>query len=137
MNNAAIAASVREVYDWIDHEIANDTSTCDQCGKCCDFDAYDHRLYVTSPEMVYFTANAGSVKPMPNGTCPYQVDCKCTVHPYRFAGCRIFLCDGDSDLQSRLSERAIGKFKDICQKFDLEYYYTDLKIALNKTQNPN
>ncbi len=131
MNNAAIAESVRQVYDWIDAEVAKNTATCDACGKCCSFQAYDHRLYVTSPEMIHFTANVGSIKPMQNGICPYLHEGKCTVHPFRFTGCRIFLCTGDPDLQSSLSEQALQKLKNICEKFDIEYYYTDLKTALN------
>ncbi len=131
MNRAAIAASVQEVYNWIDAEVANNTATCDACGKCCSFQAYDHRLYVTSPEMIHFTANVTSPKPMTKGYCPYLNEGECTVHPFRFAGCRIFLCTGDSDLQSRLSEQALQKFKIICQELDIEYYYTDLKTALN------
>jgi Fe-S-cluster containining protein len=133
MNKAAIAASVQQVYNWIDDEVANNTAACDACGKCCNFQAYDHRLYVTSPEMIHFTANVGKVKPMTKGYCPYLHEGKCTVHPFRFAGCRIFLCTGDSDLQSRLSEEALEKLKEICEKFDIEYYYTDLKTALNKS----
>ena len=134
MNKAAIAASVQEVYNWIDQEIANNTATCDVCGKCCDFEAYDHRLYVTSPEMIHFIANVQNVKPMPNGYCPYLHEGKCAVHSFRFAGCRIFLCTGDTDPQSSLSEQALEKLKEICEKFELDYYYADLKTALNKNQ---
>ena len=132
MNKAAIAASVQEVYNWIDAEVANNTAACDACGKCCNFDAYDHRLYVTSPEMIHFVSNVGTVKPMQNSICSYLQEGKCTVQPFRFAGCRIFLCNGDSDLQSTLSEQALQKFKNICEKFDIEYKYTDLKTALQK-----
>ena len=77
--------------------------------------------------------NVTNVKPMPNGVCPYLHEGKCTVHPFRFAGCRIFLCTGDTDLQSRLSEEALEKLKEICEKFDVDYSYTYLKNALNKT----
>ncbi len=135
MNKAAIAASLQQVYNWIDAEVKKNTATCDACGKCCNLQTYDHRLYVTSPEMIHFTANVTTLKKMSNGTCPYLRDGKCTVHPFRFASCRIFLCNGDSDLQSNLSEQALQKLKDICEKFDIDYYYTDLKTALNKNRN--
>ena len=133
MNKAAIAASVQEVYNWIDAEVSNNTATCDACGKCCNFEAYDHRLYVTSPEMIHFAANVTDVKKMLSGICPYLHESKCTVHSFRFAGCRIFLCTGDPELQSRLSEQALEKLKEICEKFDIDYKYTDLKTTLNSS----
>lgn len=135
MNKAAIVASVQQVYNWIDHQIANNTTTCDACGKCCNFQAYDHRLYVTSPEMIHFTANVQTVKKMLSGICPYLHEGKCTIHPFRFAGCRIFLCQADHELQSTLSEQVLEKFKDICEKFNIDYLYTDLKTALNNTSH--
>lgn len=132
MNNAGIAKSVQEVYNWIDQQIAQDPASCDACGKCCNFDAYDHRLFVTSPEMIYFASKIADPKPMTKGYCPYLVEGKCQTHESRFAGCRIFLCTADTDMQGCLSEQALEKFKDICQKFNIDYYYTDLKTALNK-----
>lgn len=132
MNKAAIAKRVRQVYDLIDSKIAARQGKCDACGKCCDFDSFDHRLYITSPEMIYFAANVdGQIRPMDGGVCPYNIEGKCSVHEKRFAGCRIFLCKGDSEFQGKLSEEAIAKFKSICAEFGVDYYYADLKTALN------
>jgi Fe-S-cluster containining protein len=132
MNKAGIAEKVRQVYDFIDSKIAARKAECNACGKCCDFNSFDHRLYVTSSEIIYFAANVdGPIRPMDGGVCPYNTDGKCSVHKNRFAGCRIFLCKGDSEFQSKLSEEAIAKFKSICAEFGVDYYYADLKAALN------
>ena len=126
---------VAEIYNWLDVQVRRNTElagTCQGCGKCCDFAGFDHRLFVTPPELAYLAANLGaSVQPMPTERCPYNVDGKCSVYEYRFAGCRIFCCNGDEDFQSELSESALDKLKRICAEFQIPYRYTDLAAALS------
>jgi len=131
---SGIAGAVAQVYDWIDSQISQNPAQCQACGKCCDFESYDHHLFVTSPELIYFAAklDPDKIKPMPSGRCPYNIDDRCTVYPYRFAGCQIFSCKADKDFQSRLSTQAIEKFKSICNRFNIPYRYTDLATALNE-----
>jgi len=128
-----VAGAVAEVYDWIDSQTGQTASQCDVCGKCCDFESYDHRLFVTGAELIYFAAKIGpdKIKPMLAGRCPYNIDGVCTVYAYRFGGCRIFSCKRDKDFQSQLSEQAVEKFKSICEMFNIPYHYTDLPAALN------
>ncbi len=52
--NSPVVSAVAEVYAFIDSRVAETDSSCKVCGKCCDFDSYDHRLFVTTPELVYF-----------------------------------------------------------------------------------
>ncbi|MGA2172865.1 MAG: hypothetical protein ABSG82_07640 [Sedimentisphaerales bacterium] len=142
--NKEIIRQVGRIYDWLDEQliIAQNTlaGVCDvsrkghqtACGKCCDFQMYDHRLYVTTPEMLFFIDKLGveNIKEMAGGRCPYQMNTKCTVHPYRFAGCRIFCCKADPAFQSVLTEAVIKKFKTICDEFQIPYRYVDLPTAL-------
>ncbi len=129
-----IVGAVAEVYTFIDSCVAESDSTCNACGKCCDFDSYDHRLFVTTPELVYFAFHISpdSIKPMPGGLCPYNIKGVCSVHPHRFAACRIFSCTGDVDAQNRFSEAAIAKLKSICEQSNIPYQYMDLKAALSR-----
>ena len=142
--NSQLLEGVAEVYDWLDlqiHDGGDLAGVCDACGKCCDFDnpvpvagqGFDHRLFVTTPELMYLKANLGSekIKPMTTTRCSYNVAGKCTIYEYRFAGCRIFCCKADADFQSRLSESALKKLKSICTEFQVPYRYTDLATALN------
>ncbi|MHC4096719.1 MAG: hypothetical protein ACYSWZ_14890 [Planctomycetota bacterium] len=127
---------VAEVYDWLDEQIRLTDGLfgrCDGCGRCCDFEVFDHRLFVTPPELMYLAENLGgeNLKPMPDSRCPYHLICECTVYRYRFAGCRIFSCKADADFQSSLSESALKKFKSICIEFEIPYRYADLASALN------
>jgi hypothetical protein len=134
---------VRAVYRWIDRCTARAARSaedhgCRACGRCCDFEAYDHRLFVTMPELVYFmsTVGAADLRPMPNGVCPYRVGTGCAVYEHRFAGCRIFGCRGPLSVaeQAALSERVLRCFKVIGHRYGLPYLYTDLKTALNGLQ---
>ncbi len=127
---------VAGIYDWLDvqvHRRSDLAGACKSCGNCCDFDGFDHHLFITPPELMYLIANLGAedIKPMPTSRCPYNIGGKCTVYEYRFAGCRIFCCNGDADFQSRLSESALKKLKSVCTEFQIPYRYTDLASALN------
>lgn len=126
---------VAAIYEWIDtrrQEEPARAGRCQACGACCDFVAYDHRLYVTPPELAYLAARLGvqELKTMPTGRCPYQEGTNCTVHEHRFAACRIFGCDGDPDFQSEWSEEALRRLKALCEEFRVPYRYQDLATAL-------
>ena len=142
--NTRLFERVARIYKWLDMQIRDNnelTGLCNACGKCCDFNGpdssneqgFDHRLFLTPPELIYLTANLGSedIKSMPSSLCPYNVSGKCTVYEHRFAGCRIFYCNADADFQSRLSESALKKLKSLCTEFQIPYRYTDLATALN------
>jgi len=80
-----IVERVGELYRRLAGELARNVElagSCKACGRCCDFDAYDHRLFVTPPELIYLAAGLGrsELKPMTTGRCPYNVAVECTVH---------------------------------------------------------
>jgi Fe-S-cluster containining protein len=134
--NSQLLKRVTEIYKWLDsqiHELVHLAGMCNACGKCCDFSKFAHRLFITTPELIYLAANldAENVKPMTTGRCPYNIRGKCSVYEHRFSGCRIFSCKGDTDFQSRLSESAVKKFKAICEQFQIPYRYTDLATAMD------
>jgi Fe-S-cluster containining protein len=127
---------VAALYDWIEAQLQREASRagrCRACGACCDFVAYDHRLFVTPPELIYLAAklDVDRPAPMPGGRCPYQQEKRCAVHEHRFAGCRIFCCTGDAALQSDLSEAALRRLKGLCEEFQVPYRYQDLATALH------
>lgn len=128
-----IVNKVGEIYDRLDRQIRDRAGVCRACGKCCDFEKFDHRLFVTAPELMYLTAKIGAenIKSMPMSRCPYNIDGKCSVYENRFSGCRIFCCDGDADFQSKLSESVLEELTALCTEFSIPYRYTDLAGALN------
>ena len=50
---AEIDHTIRRLYHELDGEVAARGPTCWQSGKCCHFDAYGHRLYVTGLEIAW------------------------------------------------------------------------------------
>jgi Fe-S-cluster containining protein len=134
LKKTKICSEVKEIYDWLDSNIKNFNPQCAACGKCCDFATYGHKLFITTPELLYFYKNIKNFKLMPAQTCPYLENGKCTARDFRFAGCRIFFCKADSEQLSRLSEETIKKFKTLCEKYDLPYRYADLATAMNSPE---
>jgi len=134
--NRQFIKKVAEVYDWLDSQVESHrdlAGRCKACGKCCDFESFDHKLFITPPELAYLIANlrGENVKLMKTSLCPYNVDGKCTIYKYRFAGCRIFCCNGNADFQNGLSESALEKFKSLCNEHQIPYRYSELATALN------
>ena len=134
--NNQLTERVAEIYSELDSQIresGDSAGVCEVCGRCCDFAEFEHRLFVTTPELMYLAAKLGAenVKPMTSSRCPYNTDGKCTVYEHRFAGCRIFCCRGDKDFQNELSEAVLKEFKSICTEFQVPYRYTALSGALN------
>ncbi len=137
-----ILEEVARLYGWIEEQLAQDakrSGRCAACGACCDFPAYDHRLYVTPPELLYLAHNIERARHasslhhlarMTTGRCPYQENGKCSVHAHRFSGCRIFCCKGDAGFQSDLSEAVVRRLKDLCKRFEIPYHYVELGAAL-------
>lgn len=132
-NIEALISDVEAIYRRLQAQL-DESHLCSACGQCCDFEAFGHRLYLTTPELAYFAHHVGRpLKPMTGGVCPYRVDGKCSVYPYRFAGCRIFQCKGDANRQSELTEATLTEFKRLCEQYAVEYRYRDLKKALETT----
>ena len=134
--DSQLIKKIAEIYKWLDSQINNNSElagACSTCGKCCDFSKFNHRLFVTTPELMYLAAILGAenINLMTAGRCPYNIDGKCSIYEHRFSGCRIFSCKGDKDFQSGLSERSLKKFKSLCREFQIPYRYTDLATALN------
>jgi len=129
--DSKIIKEVEAIDRWLDEQLAEMDSLCRACGDCCDFESFGHKLYVTTPELIYFQHHLGpNIKDMPTGVCPYRIDGKCNVYPYRFSGCRIFSCKGDAEKENALCERAIRKFKALCNQHQIPYHYVHLKAGL-------
>jgi Fe-S-cluster containining protein len=134
--SSQLIKKVAEIYDWLGLQMRKNpelSGGCSACGKCCDFKGFGHKLFVTTPELMYLAAKLGAenIRPMPTERCPYNIKGRCSVYEHRFSGCRIFSCKGDLDFQNELSEKALKKLKTICEQFLIPYRYTDLATALN------
>src|SRR5688500_334921 len=90
--------SVLRVYGDLQKEIDARQPLCAASGRCCNFDRYGHRLYVTTMELATFVHQLaemnGTIPDITDpATCPLQQNKLCSVHAIRPFGCRIFFCD--------------------------------------------
>ena len=123
MKNQAseICGEVKKIYDWLDSQLADAADKCTACGNCCDFARFGHRLFVTTPELLYFKNNIKNFLPMRTGVCPYMKNNKCTAREFRFASCRIFFCKADEEFQEQLATGvgvSLATFQEYLDKVD-------------------
>lgn len=119
---------VRNLYARLESDIAARSPRCTNRGACCKFEAYGHRLYVTAVELEYFLAHQrpAGLRDVTSGSCPYQIDGRCTARGHRPLGCRVFFCDPDSqDWQPQMYERYLSELKRIGMECGVEYRYME------------
>src|SRR5688500_6043924 len=130
-----VLAAVARVYRELQHEIELRKPLCSASGECCRFDRYGHRLYVTTLELAAFLAQLPASQPQQtdwDGTgCPFQLDGRCSVHPIRPFGCRIFFCDPTSaDWQTHRYEHFHAQLKQLHRDLNVPYHYVEWRQAL-------
>lgn len=155
-----VRRAVAAIFADIDQQIAARRPTCWLSGRCCHFEAFGHRLYVTGLEIAWLlaeladTANspvaaagdshapadtiatASSQSPWqarlePKGLCPFQVNKLCTVHAIRPLGCRIFFCQEGTDVwQHELYEEFLTRLRRLHDGYALPYRYMEWRMGL-------
>ncbi len=146
-----IDAALRDLYARLDAAVAARGPTCWQSGKCCKFDSYGHRLYVTALEIAWFqrqVEHADSAGRAPGSgrdhhplpvlgsppypdACPYQVDGLCTTHTVRPLGCRIYFCQaGTEEWQHQVYERFLDELRALHETHGLPYRYLEWRSGL-------
>jgi Fe-S-cluster containining protein len=133
-----VRQAVRSLYRDIQTEIDERRPLCIVSGRCCRFEEYGHRLFVTTIELACFhydlqvTASAKG-EPAPwNGTgCPFQQRKLCSVHGIRPMGCRLFFCDASAEAwQNALYERFHSQLKRLHEALGVPYRYMEWRAAL-------
>ncbi|MEM7625266.1 MAG: hypothetical protein AAF333_06530 [Planctomycetota bacterium] len=145
-----VDVALRGLYAEIDAAVAARGPTCWTSGRCCKFDDFGHRLYVTGLEIAWFLRQVQTtpVNPEPAsetsgvrlpqfaehpGACPYQVDGLCSTHTVRPLGCRIFFCQqGTEAWQQDLYEEFLRRLRFLHDEHGLEYRYMDWIAGLDE-----
>ncbi len=131
---ADVRAAVENVYLALQDAIDLRRPLCNASGRCCRFEEYGHRLFITTMEMAAFASLAN--RPMKPATwdgsgCPFQLNGLCDVHAIRPFGCRVFFCDASSTRwQSEQYERLHGELKRLHAAMDVPYFYVEWREAL-------
>jgi len=140
--SAAASPAVDAVIRAIHLEVAESTRTarplCLASGRCCNFAAFGHRLFVTGLETAWCLREIGreptneSVDDAARrGTCPFLVDGLCSVHAVRPFACRTFFCDRDAtEWQRRLHERCHDAMREVHDAHAIPYRYGEWRSML-------
>lgn len=139
---ADLCDAVAEVHGRLQAEIDRRRPMCSASGRCCRFEAYGHRLFVTTIELAVFAdrlsaagssadASDADTQLWDGSGCPYQIDGLCGVHGVRPFGCRVYFCDPSStDWQQDLYERTHNELKALHERAQVAYYYVEWREAL-------
>jgi Fe-S-cluster containining protein len=132
-NRPEVIAAVGRVYDEVRAEIEQRKPVCQLSGRCCKFEEYGHRLYVSTLELAAFMAAGGSNEaPGWDGKgCPFQVGKLCGVHTRRPFGCRMYFCDFTAqEWQNAEYEKFHARLKTLHDELGVPYFYVEWRTAL-------
>ncbi len=159
--NPALLAELDAFFGQLDQRIADRHPVCRNRGVCCKFGAFGHKLYVTTLELAFFQARhpdrLHEQDPRPaqtnqraagfslrelatsenaekaNQSCPFQQEGMCTTREGRPLGCRVFFCESaDEGWQSELTEWALARLREMHERFDVPYVYSEWVTALSR-----
>jgi len=130
--------AVEQLYLRVEREIDLRRPVCLASGRCCHFEQFGHRLYVTTLELAKFLHDLPVDRRAlcwDGSGCPFQRDKLCTVHAIRPFGCRIFFCDASStSWQNAVYERFHRELKSLHDQLDVPYFYVEWRQALDMLQ---
>jgi Fe-S-cluster containining protein len=133
-----VSVALDELYASVQHEIDRRNPVCAISGRCCRFEEYGHRLYVSTLELAHFVRGLKSQRQHPEWDgkgCPFQRLKLCTVHPIRPFGCRMFFCDPTStDWQNAAYEQFHSQIKRLHEQLEVPYFYVEWRQAINELQ---
>lgn len=124
--------SIDEIYARFERERVDRAPVCDRSGRCCRFEAFGHRLFVSTLEFARFRQQSTGGVGVWDGTgCPYQVEGLCSVHFARPFGCRAFFCDPTSTAwQQGQYERFHREIRELHDELGVPYLYVEWREAL-------
>lgn len=156
--------AMASLYRRVDADIDGRQGVCIASGRCCRFEEYGHRLYVTQAELIYFYASclrpdlksvespleahsgalphpSGFPLPLYNGDgefapgCPWQVQGICTARSARPLGCRVYFCDaGSRGWQGPVYEYWHQQLTELHGRFSISYSYVEWRHGLSMLQ---
>jgi len=139
-NTVEISRAVGEILAQADAEIVERKPVCRASGRCCRFEEFGHRLYVTEAEMVHFKVHQGELDILRRffttdqvRGCPYQVEGLCVAREGRPLGCRVYFCDPNAQVwENELYERYHAMLRAVHEKFGVAYRYLEWRAALRE-----
>lgn len=132
-----VAGAIEAIYADVAETVDRHGPVCRASGRCCRFEEFGHRLYVTGLEAAYLLKDnpppelAWAIldEALTRGGCPYQESNLCTVHGLRPLGCRVFYCQG-GPWQEELTEHMLARLRQIHDRHDIPYRYGEWRHML-------
>lgn len=137
-----LGARLDAIYAEAARAIAARGPACWASGRCCNFEAFGHRLYVTGIEAAHTVAqwNARGAPLVLEqveaaetvGGCPFQRRNLCDAHRLKPLGCRLFFCDRTaSQWQTDVLEELHAKVKALHAE-GVPYEYAEWRRMLRR-----
>lgn len=121
-------SAMGDFYARLEKRIADHHPVCRQCGACCRFDDFGHKLYVTPAEVAFFLGTV-AVEPAVErdpAACPYWIGGLCWARHSRPMGCRVFFCESAGlGWQEDLTESALADLRTLHESVNLPYAYVE------------
>lgn len=137
--DARVDAALRSLYADVAAAIEQRGPTCWISGRCCNFDAFGHRLYVTAVEIAWCLSQAqatGAALPESidlTGACAFQRGGLCSIHAIRPLGCRLFFCqEGTEEWQHEQYEIMQRRLREMHEALALPYHYVEWRAGLSE-----
>lgn len=136
-----ISDRMAAIYAMIGDQVEARSPACVASGRCCNFESYGHRLYVTGLEAAWCIVRLDGTTPLlsiqtvqdarQRGGCPFQTGTLCGVHTIKPVGCRTYFCDPTAQRwQEELTERAHEMVKAIHRAASVPYRYMEWRALL-------
>ena len=141
-----IARELEAVYAIIADQVEATSPRCDASGRCCNFRAWEHRLYTTGLEAAYLVARLAESEwaagrrvltreaieaAVARGDCPLLIGTRCGAHAIKPSGCRIYFCDPAAQgWQGELSERTLRMIRGLHERRGVPYRYGEWRELL-------
>lgn len=139
--STAVSQSLPDLYATLDAQIAERNPKCVASGRCCRFDSYQHRLYVTGLELAWVVVNAPNepiIQVEDHVTvdgCPYQSNGLCAIREWRPMGCRIFFCDPDAQAwENEVYEAFLTQLRSMHDSHNVPYRYVEWRYGLTQAR---
>ncbi len=140
MIDPRLKAGLLQIYDALAEDLARLAPVCDLSGRCCRFQEYGHRLYLSRTEAELLLEDGlPAAATIDEEGCPFQQGLLCTARGKRPFGCRVFFCDpkyaGQAEL---LSEKYLGQLRALHTETNTPWEYGELYSFLQEwAQSPS
>ena len=133
MTDPRLRLGLQRIYEDLAQDLARLAPVCELSGRCCQFQEYGHRLYISRAEAELLLedglpANAT----IDEANCPFQVGKLCTAREKRPFGCRVFFCDPKYAGQAEiLSEKYLTQLRELHRETGTAWEYAELHVFLS------